>query len=351
MEIRQLSSPSGFEEVIACQDAESGLHAIIAIHNTALGPALGGCRMQSYASEREAVEDAQQLARAMTYKNALAELDFGGGKGVIIADPVRGKTETQLRAFGRFVDSLEGRFIATEDMGMTTTDLEILGEETEFFCGRDISHGGVGHPGKYTGYGLIAGLRAAVRQRLNVQGSFQDVRVAVQGLGSAGLQVARLLVRLGAELVVADTNPVLPERYQEELRATIVEPELIHAQEVDIFCPCARGGILNVKSVASICAPVIGGAANNQLADGSVVKALAKRDILYAPDYAINAGGAVAMSLEVLDKNTKMADCIRAVARIDPILTRIFDRASAEDRSTVAVANAMAEERFQKGDA
>ena len=329
------------EHIAFHQDADAGLSAIIAIHNTNRGPAVGGCRMWPYGSDAEALTDALRLARGMTYKSALANLPFGGGKAVIIGDSRRHKTPELLRAMGRFVEALGGRYVIAEDVGTTVEDMDIIAETTSHVaCTSD----GSGDPSPYTAYGVYRGIRAAVQYKLKRNaGDLENVRVAVQGLGQVGYPLCRYMHQDGAELVVTDINAANVARAVDEFGAATVAADDIYDARVDVLAPCALGGVLNDRTVPRLRAKIVAGSANNQLAAPHNGDALAQRDILYAPDYVVNAGGI----MEVAYGKTHGKDAIsRQVDKIANTLMEIFIRADAAQTSTQAVADALAEERF-----
>ena len=335
----------GHEQVVMCEDRASGLRAIIAVHNTSRGPALGGCRMWPYLNEEAALRDALRLSRGMTYKSALADLPLGGGKAVIMGDPRRDKSRELLLAMGDCIEKLGGTYITAEDSGTSVADMEVIGERTRFVSGvvKGAEHGG--DPSPSTAYGTFIGLKAAVKHRLHSD-DLRGLRVAVQGMGNVGFHLARLLRDAGAELFVADIHPELVERAVLELGATAVAPGIIHALDVDVFSPCAMGGVINDQSIDDISAAVIAGAANNQLASRDHGLRLHERNILYAPDYVLNAGCIIDIAYQ-----QGAGDQQAMRAHIDGIantLTEIFQRAGAENRSTHAVADELAESRFQQ---
>jgi leucine dehydrogenase len=330
------------EQIIFCRDPDSGLRAIIAIHNTTRGPALGGCRMWNYASEEEALVDALRLSRGMTYKSALADLNSGGGKAVIMGDPARDKSEALWFAYGRFVDSLGGRYVTAEDVGTRPVDLEIVRRATRYVSG--IAEGGAGDPSPATALGVFAGIQASIAERLG-RVSLKGLRVSVQGLGNVGFALAKRLHEAGAVLTVADVNEIAVKKAVRGLGATAVPPAEIHAVAADVFAPCALGAVVNDATVAAIAAPVIAGSANNQLAEPRHGKLLAERNILYAPDYAINAGGVIWVSHEGRHFD---ADAATAhVLRIGETLAEIFARARKGGVTPETAADRMAEDRFR----
>ena len=332
------------QTVAHCHDAASGLHAIIAIHDTRLGPALGGCRMWAYDSEQAALTDVLRLAKGMTYKAALAGLPFGGGKSVIIGDPRQAKSEALLRAMGRAVDRLGGAYIVAEDVGIGTADVVTMAQETGHVAGLP---GQGGDPSPATAYGVYLGIRAAVSYRLG-RNSLDGVRVAVQGLGHVGRSVCERLAADGARLVVADLNPQALEQAAAVHGAQIAAPEAIHAADVDVYSPCALGAVANDETIPAMRATVVAGSANNQLAEPRHGAALAARGILYAPDYAINAGGIINIAHEPWHsgkpyyRDAAFAD----VARIHDTLLEIFGEATAAGIPTHEAADRIAERRL-----
>ncbi len=331
------------EQVVEHRDAASGLHAIIAVHNTSRGPALGGCRMWPYENRLDAVRDALRLSRGMTYKSALAGLDLGGGKAVIVGDPRRDKSPQLLRAMGRFIDSLEGRYITAEDSGTTVADMQVMAEETQWVGGiqSDSEHGG--DPSPSTAYGVYIGIKAAVKHKLGAD-SLEGVSVAIQGVGNVGFHLARLLAADGAQLVVTDIYSDNLDRLLKHVVAEVVDPETIYAQAVDVFSPCAMGSAINEATIGSMRAPVIAGAANNQLASTREGNVLHERGTLYVPDYVLNAGGIVDIAYQRSGgTDFQVREHIDSIA---PTLTEIFERSEHEDRPTYHVADELAEERF-----
>jgi leucine dehydrogenase len=337
------------EQVCFCHDAASGLRAIIAIHNTALGPALGGVRMWPYANEADALADVLRLSRGMTYKSALAGLQLGGGKSVIIGDPARDKSRELMIAMGEAVDALGGRYIAAEDSGTTVEDLKAMRDVTRHVAGiadKPTAQGGMrtGDPSPATAYGVYAGIRAAVAFRLQ-RDDLDGVRVAVQGVGSVGFKLAKRLAAQGARLWLTDIDTDRARLACGEVNATLVRPEEIFALDVDVFAPCAMGAVINDDTAAKLRARIVAGAANNQLAQTRHADALAERGILYAPDYVINAGGVIDVALEL---DAFDVDAVNErVAAIGATLTEIFERAEREGRNTSEVADRLAREKFQ----
>ncbi|MCW3839487.1 valine dehydrogenase [Micromonospora yasonensis] len=308
---------TGHEQVVFCQDKQSGLKAIIGIYSTALGPALGGTRFYPYASEEEALADVLDLSRGMAYKNALAGLDLGGGKAVIWGDPERIKSEALLRAYGRFVESLAGRYYTACDVGTYVADMDVIARETRYVTGRSVEHGGAGDSSILTAWGVFQGMRAAAEHVWGAP-TLSGRRVGVAGLGKVGKYLTAHLLEDGAEVVATDVNP----KALEWVRATHPQVELVAdtatlvASDIDVYAPCALGGALNDDTVPVLRAKVVAGAANNQLAHPGIEKVLADRGILYTPDYVVNAGGVIQVADEIEGFNFERAK-LRA--------TRIYD--------------------------
>lgn len=330
-------------------DPETGLKAIIAIHNTSRGPTLGGCRMYPYATDEEALRDVLRLSKGMTYKSALANIDLGGGKSVIIGDPRKHKTEALLEAMGRCVEKLGGQYIAAEDSGTSVTDLKIMARHTRHVAGISAHIGfdgkpSNGDPSPATAYGTFIGLQAAVRHKLG-RSDLEGLKVAVQGLGNVGFRLARHLKEAGAQLWVYDIQPEMMQRAVDELGATPATAEDILALPVDVVAPCALGAVLNDKTIPRLQAKVVAGAANNQLERPEHGAALQKRGILYTPDFVINAGGIIDVYHERTDHDHHK---VRAhVESIGATLDEIFKRAQRDGRPTGDIANELAEERFR----
>jgi leucine dehydrogenase len=345
MEIFKYMEKYDYEQLIMCQDKESGLKAIIAIHDTTLGPALGGCRMWTYASEEQAVEDALRLARGMTYKNAAAGLNLGGGKTVIIGDPFKDKNEEMFRALGRFIQGLNGRYITAEDVGTTVSDMDIIHEETNYVTGISPAFGSSGNPSPITAYGVYLGMKAAVKEAYGEE-SLEGKKIAVQGLGNVAYTLCEYLHRDGAQLIVTDINQAAIDRVVQNFDAVAVAPDEIYKQDVDIFAPCALGAIINDETIAQLKAKVIAGSANNQLQESRHGQILHEQGILYAPDYVINAGGVINVADELYGYNRE-----RAMKRVETIydsLTKIFAISKEEDIPTYAAANRLAEQRIAR---
>ena len=292
------SADTGHEQVVFCQDKPSGLRAIIAIYSTALGPALGGTRFYPYASEDEAVHDALELSRGMAYKNALAGLDHGGGKGVIWGDPARDKSEALLRAYGRFVQSLNGRYFTACDVGTYVWDMDVVAKETRFVTGRSESHGGAGDSSVLTAYGVFQGMRAAAEHTWGAP-TLAGHTVGVAGLGKVGKHLVEHLLDDDATVLATDVSPAAREWARTTYpQVRLVDGDLVDA-DLDVYAPCALGGALDDDTVPRLRAKIVAGAANNQLAHPGIEKMLADRGILYAPDYVVNSGGVIQVADEI----------------------------------------------------
>ena len=323
------------------QDAATGLRAIIAIHSTALGPAAGGCRRWQYASDAEALTDALRLSRGMSYKNAVAELPFGGGKAVILASDTAPKSPELFRAFGRTVAMLDGRYITAEDVGCSVDDMRYVREVTEYVSGLPQSGTSAGgDPSPWTALGVFLGIGAAAAVRLGAD-SLKGLRVAVQGVGHVGFHLCRFLHEAGAELVVADVNREHLDKARAALPVSELSPTEILYADVDVLAPCALGNILTSVTIPRLKARIVAGAANNQLSTDADGERLAERGILYAPDYVINAGGIVSVAREYLGESSE--EEVRAeVGRIPERLRMIFEEAAGSGKPTNVVANELA---------
>jgi leucine dehydrogenase len=330
-------------------DPKSGLRAIIAVHNTKLGKGLGGCRMWPYASEDEALTDVLRLSRGMTYKAALAGLPQGGGKSVILGDPRRDKTPEMMRAMGRFVDTLGGRYVVAEDSGTSVADIQLMAEHTRHVGGladeRAAAAGRTGDPSPATAYGVFVGIQAAVRWKLQ-RADLKGLRVAIQGVGNVGYRLARHLHEAGAKLWVTDIHAPAVERCVKEFGATAVAMDAIFGVDADVFAPCALGAIINDRTLPQLKAAIVAGAANNQLAEPRHDGLLALRGVLYAPDYVINAGGIIDIWHE--ESGYDEARVRVHLERIGTTLTDIFERGKREQHPTGEIADRMAEEKFRR---
>lgn len=334
-----------YEQLVFCQDKTSGLKAIIAIHDTTLGPALGGTRMWNYASEEEAIEDALRLAKGMTYKNAAAGLNLGGGKTVIIGDPLKDKNEEMFRAFGRFIQGLNGRYITAEDVGTTVADMDLIHEETNYVTGISEAFGSSGNPSPVTAYGVYVGMKAAAKEAFGSD-SLKGKTIAVQGVGNVAYTLCEFLHEEGAKLVVADINQKSVDRAVEAFGAVQVGTDEIYSQDVDIFAPCALGAIINDNTIPQLKAKVIAGSANNQLKDTTHGDIIHEMGIVYAPDYVINSGGVINVADELYGYNHDRA--MKRVAGIYDKIERIFEISKRDGIPTYVAADRLAEERIAR---
>ena len=339
------SDHSGHEQVVFCQDAPTGLRAIVAIYSTALGPALGGTRFYPYSSESQALADVLNLSRAMTYKSALAGLDLGGGKAVIIGDPARLKSEALLRAYGRFIESLGGRYITACDVGTYSEDMDIVARECRFVTGRTVSHGGAGDSSVLTAFGVFQGMRAAAEHAWGSP-SLEGRRVAVEGVGKVGARLVDHLTEAGAEVVICDVNPDAVRRVLDRHPGVTpaADRDALIARELDVLAPCALGGTVDERAAAVLSARIVCGAANNQLAHAGIEKLLADRGILYAPDYLVNSGGLIQVADELEGFSFDRAKA--RAERIFDTTRRIFELADEDGVPAVAAADRMAERRM-----
>ncbi|SHE91312.1 leucine dehydrogenase [Modicisalibacter ilicicola DSM 19980] len=332
------------EQVVYGSDRRSGLQAIIAIHNTCRGPALGGLRIYPYPTEERALADVLRLARGMTYKSALANLPLGGGKAVIIADPKRQKTPALLEAMGRLIATQGGRYITAEDSGSSEQDMRVIAGVTEHVSGLRRQGEESGDPSPFTAWGVFNALRCAVRHGFE-RDDLAGLRVAIQGVGHVGAHLARHLHAAGARLVLADVDTQAVKQLAKELQADIVSPLDIFAVDADIFAPCAMGAVLDSRVCERLKARIVVGAANNQLATAEMADRLHQRGILYTPDYVANAGGLIEVAWQRREDYSH--DRVMAhIASIERTLDEIFDRASQEQCSPAPIADRLAEERF-----
>ncbi|MFZ5626869.1 MAG: Leu/Phe/Val dehydrogenase [Bacillota bacterium] len=341
MEVFEYMKKYDYEQVVLCYDKASGLKAIIAIHDTTLGPALGGTRMWTYASEDDAILDALRLSRGMTYKAAAAGLNLGGGKTVIIGDPRKDKSEALFRAFGRYVESLNGRYITAEDVGTSVQDMEYVRMETRWVTG---VASGSGDPSPMTAFGVWKGMKAAAKEKFGTD-SLSGMTVAVQGLGHVGYYLCKYLADEGAKLVVTDIFPERVEKVVQEFGARAVEPEAIYGVEAEIFAPCALGAVVNDETLPQFKFQIIAGAANNVLKEERHGDELEAKGILYAPDFVINAGGLINVADELEGYNRERA--IQKIAGIYDNILRVFAIAKRDNIPTYKAAEVMAEERIR----
>ncbi|MEU6385096.1 Glu/Leu/Phe/Val dehydrogenase dimerization domain-containing protein [Streptomyces bauhiniae] len=340
------SDQGGHEQVVLCQDRATGLKAVIAIHSTALGPALGGTRFHPYPDEAAAVADALQLARGMSYKNAMAGLDHGGGKAVIIGDPARDRTEELLLAYGRMVASLGGRYVTACDVGTYVADMDVVARECRWTTGRSPEQGGAGDSSVLTAFGVYQGMRASA-QHLWGDPSLRDRVVGIAGVGKVGRHLVGHLLAEGAQVVVTDVRDEAVDAIVEAhpaVRRVADTETLIRLAGLDIYAPCALGGALDDHTVPVLTASVVCGAANNQLAHPGVEKDLQDRGILYAPDYVVNAGGVIQVADEL--HGFDFERCRAKAARIFDTTLAIFARAKADGVPPAAAADRIAEQRM-----
>jgi len=332
------------EQVVVCQDRASGLRAIIAIHDTTLGPGLGGIRMWSYPSDEAALIDVLRLSEGMTYKNSLAGLDLGGGKTVILGDPRTDKTPEKYQALGRFIDRLGGAYLAAEDVGTNVEDAEQVATQTRYITGLPVERGGSGDPSPLTAWGVLCGMRAALVEA-GLGERFEGIRVVVQGAGHVGAHLVRNLLDAGAEVTVAD---IYDDRVAPlvELGATQAAADDVHQLDCDVFSPCALGAVIRPETIGRLRCRVVAGAANNQLADSSMGDELKRRGILYAPDFAINAGGVINIAEELAPEGYDPERAKRSVERIEETLHDVFARARRDGVAPHHAAEQMARERI-----
>jgi leucine dehydrogenase len=345
MEIFKYLEQYDYEQVVFCQDKQSGLKAIIAIHDTTLGPALGGTRMWTYASEEAAIEDALRLAKGMTYKNAAAGLNLGGGKTVIIGDPRKDKNEAMFRAFGRYIQGLNGRYITAEDVGTTVADMDLIHEETDFVTGISPAFGSSGNPSPVTAFGVYRGMKAAAKEAFGTD-SLEGKVVAVQGVGNVAYTLCEYLHQEGAQLIVTDINKEAVNRAVEEFGALAVDPDEIYGVECDIYAPCALGATINDETIPQLKAKVIAGSANNQLKDTRHGDIIHEMGIVYAPDYVINAGGVINVADELYGYNQERA--MKKVEQLYSTIEKVIEISKRDGIPTYVAADRMAEERIAR---
>ncbi len=333
------------EQVVFCQDDASGLKAIIAIYSTALGPALGGTRFYPYDSEEAALADVLNLSKGMAYKAAMAGLDLGGGKAVIIGDPARDKNEALLRAYGRFVQSLNGRYITACDVGTYTEDMDVVARECAFVTGRSLENGGAGDSSILTAFGVFQGMRACAEQ-LWGQPTLRGRRVGVAGVGKVGHYLVGHLIEDGATVVINDISHKAIDRVRHDHPEVEVVPtvDALVTADLDVYAPCALGGALNDDTVPVLTAKIVCGAANNQLAHPGIEKILEGRGVLYAPDYVVNSGGLVQVADEIEGFSFERAK--KKAARIFDTTKRVFAIATEEGVPPAVAADRLAERRM-----
>jgi leucine dehydrogenase len=347
MQITEIPTP-GYEKVVRCRDAQSGLHALISVHDTTLGPALGGMRMLPYATEEEALEDVNRLSRGMTYKSAVARTGLGGGKSVVIGDPKRLKTEALFLAMGRFIEALGGKYITAEDMNIGIADLEIVRRETRYVTGLSRESGSSGNPSPYTARGCLVGIQTVARE-LNGSPELRGLKVAIQGIGAVGGRLGELLLQAGADVRVTDIDADRVTAFCKRTGAKSIDESEFYRAEVDILSPCARGKILNDHSIPLLRCRAVAGAANNQLDRPDHADRLSERGILYSPDYVINGGGIINVACELLPGGYDEAEALRRVDGIGATLAEVFALAKKLGVSTAVAADRVAEQRLAEG--
>ena len=343
MQIMDYMKKYGHEELVYCSDPQAGLNAVIAIHDTTLGPALGGVRMWPYKSEDEAVLDVLRLSRAMSYKASAAGLNLGGGKALIIGDPGADKSVALFRSLGRFIESLGGKYITTEDVGTTVSDMQQIYAETKHVTGLPLGWGASGDPSPPTAWGVFQGMKACAEE-VYASSSLKGKTVAIQGFGKVGSYLAVHLHDEGAKLIVSDVNPLAVKKASEEFGATIVSPDEIYDVKCDVFSPCALGATLNPRTIPKLNCKIVAGSANNQLENDDDGDLLMQRQILYAPDYVLNAGGIINLSLELTGYKADAA--YAQVAEIHNTIEKVISRAKSKQISTARAADELAQGRI-----
>ena len=346
MKIERIAQ-EGYEQIVKCEDPDSGLRAVIAVHDTTLGPALGGLRMWPYASWDDAIFDVLRLSRGMTYKSAVADTGLGGGKSVIIGNPKTDKTEALFRAMGRFVDTFEGKYITAEDVGTAVEDMVHVRAETKYVTGLPLDMGSSGDPSPWTALGCFHGIRACLEEAFG-SGDLKGRTVAIQGCGHVGEFLARDLHEEGAKLIVADISPERAKALANETGGMVVDPAEILSVECDVFAPCALGAVVNDETLDKLHCKIIAGAANNVLLREEHGLRLKEAGILYAPDYVINAGGIINVSIEV-EGAYEAERSRKKVENIYVALKRVFEIAKEQNISTNEASNHLAEERLEQG--
>jgi leucine dehydrogenase len=338
----------GWERVMRAEDPASGLKAMIAVHDTTLGPALGGLRMWNYANDDEGLTDVLRLSRGMTYKSAVARTGLGGGKSIIFGDARTQKTEALFRAMGRFVDSFGGRYITAEDVGTSVHDMDWIRRETKWVTGRERSDGGSGDPSPFTAYGTFLGVRAFAEEALGRR-DLRGLRVSIQGAGNVGKHLGRRLVDAGATLTLCDVNDDKVRSVAKDLGAAVCAPDAVYDLDVDVYAPCALGATLNDKTIPRLKCKVVAGAANNQLHEPRHGEALKARGIAYAPDYVINAGGIINVGDEFAPGGYDEPRATKKVEGIYDTLKRILALSRETGVTTAVAADRLAEEILAAG--
>ncbi len=338
----------GYEVVLQCEDSESGLRALISVHDTTLGPALGGLRMWPYLSDQEAITDVNRLSQGMTYKSAVAETGLGGGKSVIIGNPKTDKSPALFRAMGRFVDTLKGKYTTAEDVGTTVEDMVIVREETKHVTGLPRKMGSSGDPSPFTSLGVFLGMKACIEKALGTS-DFKGVRVAMQGCGNVARYLARHLAEAGATLIVTDIVSEKAKMVVDQFGGTVVAPEEIYDQDCEVFCPCALGAIINDDTIPRLKCKVVAGGANNQLLTVAHGDRLRGDGILYAPDFVINAGGIINVSVELEEKGYNEERALQKVNNIYNAVRQIVETADEESIATNRAAILVADRKLEEG--
>jgi leucine dehydrogenase len=332
------------EQVLFCNDNETGLKAIVAIHNTILGPSLGGTRMWTYKNEMEALTDALRLSRGMTYKSSVAGLNLGGGKAVIIGDSKTQKSEALMRRFGKFINSLAGKYITAEDVGISTKDMEYIKMETDFVTGLPENMGGSGDPSPVTAYGVYIAMKASAHEKWGNE-SLSGKKIVVQGIGHVGESLVHYLVKDGAKVFINDINETRLKAVAKETGAEVISAEMVYDMEMDIYAPCALGATVNTDTLNRLKCSIICGSANNQLADENIHgKMVIEKDILYAPDFVVNAGGIINVYYELEGYNRERA--LAHAEKIYQTTLNIFKIAKEQNIPTYMAANRLAEKRI-----
>jgi leucine dehydrogenase len=339
-----ISKHGDHEQVVICHDKNVGLKAIIAVHNTALGPALGGTRMWNYKTEEEALTDVLRLSKGMTYKASAAGLNLGGGKAVIIGDPKTQKSEGLFRAFGQFVNSLNGRYITAEDVGTGVKDMEHIFMETPWVTGIPKTFGGSGDPSPYTAHGVLMGIKASAHEKLGTD-SLKGMRIAVQGLGNVGSNLVRYLMEEGAKVIVADIDAARVKMHHDQYGVEAVAPDQILFVDCEIQAPCAMGAIINDQTIGKLKCKVISGGANNQLAEARHGDQLRELGILYAPDYVVNAGGLMNVFVELEGYSPELA--FEKTKKVYDNVKKVFEISKRDNIGTHTAADRLEEERIK----
>ncbi|MCY4321225.1 MAG: leucine dehydrogenase [Bdellovibrionaceae bacterium] len=335
------------EQVIFCSNSETGLKGIIAIHSTALGPSLGGCRMYPYSTEKHALDDVLRLSEAMSYKAALAGLPLGGGKSVIIADPEKDKTPELLWSFGVHIESLKGRYIVAKDMGIVTEDLQYIGDQSSYVVGRPVQRGGLGDPSRSTAKGVYYGIKSAVKWKLK-KDSLKGLRLILQGLGGVGSNLLELLSNEGMEIFVQDIKTsVIDEIKSRFPKVKVISEDEVFTTECDIFSPCSVGAIINETSLKTMSCSIVAGGANNQLSHTSIGKKLLDKHILYIPDFIINSGGLIYVSSYMSPKksNEWIENKIQGISQT---INKVCELSQVENVDTAQMALILAREKIKR---